>query len=58
MERLTENRFPVGTNRLSKDDPLEIHNDIINIVKLCHSYGENNVYIYPLSHIDLILSNR
>ena len=40
----------VGTNRLSRDDPLEIHNDIINIVKLCHSYGVKNVYISSIAY--------
>ena len=40
----------VGTNRLSKDDPSEIHNDIKNIVKLCHSYGVNNVYVSLITY--------
>ena len=40
----------VATNRLSKDDPSEINNDIINIVKLCRSYGVNNVYVSSIAY--------
>ena len=35
----------VGTNRLKKDEPIVIYEDIMNIVKLCHSYGVSNVYV-------------
>ena len=37
--------FNVGTNRLKKDEPVEIYEDIMNIVKLCNSYGVSNIYI-------------
>lgn len=40
----------VGTNSLNKDKPSEICDDIIDIVKLCHSYGVNKVYVSAISY--------
>ena len=39
----------VGTNSLTYTKPLDTVNEILDIVKRCHSYGINNVYVS--SHI-------
>ena len=40
----------IGTNSLRnlKPDPTEISKDIMDIVKTCHSYGINNIYVSGL----------
>ena len=39
----------IGTNSLKNDDISEITTDITNIVKRCHEYGVNNVYVSSLT---------
>lgn len=40
----------VGTNRVNKDEPNVIANDILNIVDVCKHYGVNNVFISAITY--------
>ena len=40
----------VGTNSLRRDKPLDISNEILNIVGICHNYGVNNVYVSSITY--------
>ena len=43
-------RIKVGMNSLKKDEAMVIYEDIVNIVKLCNSYGVSNIYVSSIAY--------
>ena len=48
----------VGTNCLGRVDPDKIATDVLKIVKVCHDYDINNIFISGITFRDSFVNDR